>query len=150
MNPDTRKVPWYIGLGPLLATLINLVLALSLFAGLAGAEHDRAIRQQCLTLAPGTAVAVERACQDEQRAAFAYHRDPPTRWHESLWGFRLMVAEQLDAGRIQPGEANWAMQDYQRRLEVEANQTQAAMDSARAAELGNYLAVWSRYFGPRR
>lgn len=91
----------------------------------------------------------ERGCAAERRAVMAAHDEAPTRWHDSLWAFRILVAEQVEAGRIGRTEATFAVTDYQRRLEVEANQLGAAADTARATELGNYLTVWRAYFPPR-
>jgi hypothetical protein len=108
--------------------------------------------QQVRTFCPYERVlslADERACEARRRALIAEHGERPHRWHESLWAFRRLVAEKRDAGAISPAEADFAVTDYQRRLEIEAHQLGAAQDAARATEMGNYLRIWRGYFPNR-
>jgi hypothetical protein len=73
----------------------------------------------------------------------------PSLAQESLWAFSSLLAERLDAGQITLAEARFPLQDYQRRLELEAAQLDAAQDAADAAQLGNALSVWRHYFPNR-
>lgn len=129
------------------AAVLALVVAL---AGCSATLADRleAVTATCPYQTLGT-VDHERACEARRRAAFAEVGEVPGRWHESLWGFRALVAERVEAGAVSPAEGRFAALDYQRRLEAEATGLQATQDGARAAELGNTLTIWRTYFPNR-